>query len=124
MARASGSHRAWLRVLFGFAVLLVLVFASFWLVVTYTVQLDFLVYPGGNDVVVRDNGRRISPDYVTATFNGYRFRVLAGVHTITLTKPGYDSYRRTLVLHSSTVECYPVFRELRRQGGSVSGRTR
>lgn len=124
MARASGSHRAWLRVLFGIAVLLVLVFASFWLVVTYTVQLDFLVYPGGNDVVVRDNGRRISPDYVTANFNGYRFRVLAGVHSITLAKPGYDSYRRTLVLHSSTVECYPVFPKLRRQGGSVSGRTR
>ena len=73
------------------------------------VQVMYGVEPGGRDVVVTDNGRRISPYLVSPESNLYSYNVLPGKHHIVIQKPGFKPRTRTLVLRWGSGEAYPVF---------------
>lgn len=70
---------------------------------------DFSVTPGGDDVVVTLDGRRIGTGLFGRTSpssNLYHTRFSSGTHTLTVSKPGYESARESVRIGAKTSEWY------------------
>lgn len=82
------------------------------------VSVFFTVQPGGGDVVVRVNGRRIQATTVSPESNSYSFSLRHGKYLVTVEKPRYIRQQQTLHVRWGDGDEYPVFLPLQRANHS------
>jgi hypothetical protein len=96
----------WRGCIFKILIALLAIAALYWFWLDLA-TVDILVYPGGADVALKMNGRRLSPRVVHPESNLYMFGARRGRHMLEASKPGYQTQSQWIVSKEPAEDIYP-----------------